>query len=101
MKITEQELMEDAKNSNLPSYITGYTYGMYSGLLPMYKLQINYDEVSVPCLVDFINFYLEKKMRDRKHEGDIVVTTNEGGECILVSRQDEDHKILKVIWEKK
>ena len=99
MKITEQELMEDAKNSKLSGYITGYTYGTYSGLLPMYKLHINYDEVSVPCLVDFINFYLEKKSKDK--EGDVVVTTNEDGECILVSRQDEDHNILKVIWEKK
>lgn len=34
-------------------------------------------------------------------EGYVTVTTNEAGECVLVSRQDEDHKILKVIWEKK
>lgn len=44
-----------------------------------------------------------KTMRvvDCYRKGDIVVTTNEIGECVLVSRQDEDHKILKVIWEKK
>lgn len=34
-------------------------------------------------------------------KGEVVVTTNEAGECVLVSRQDEDHKILKIIWEKK
>ena len=38
---------------------------------------------------------------DCYRKGDIVVTTNEIGECVLVSRQDGDHKILKVIWEKK
>lgn len=36
-----------------------------------------------------------------KTSGQVVVTTNEDGECVLVSRQDEDHNILKVIWEKK
>ena len=34
-------------------------------------------------------------------KGEVVVTTDEAGECVLVSRQDEDGKILKVIWEKK
>lgn len=34
-------------------------------------------------------------------ESHVVVTTTEDGEVVLVSRQDEDHKILKVIWEKK
>lgn len=44
-----------------------------------------------------------KTMRvvDCYRKGNVVVTTNEVGEYVLVSRQDEDHKILKVIWEKK
>ena len=44
-----------------------------------------------------------KTMRvvDCYRKGEVIVTTNENGECVLVSRQDEDHKILKVIWEKK
>lgn len=29
----------------------------------------------------------------------VTVTTNDKGECILVSWQDDDHRILSVIWE--
>ena len=32
--------------------------------------------------------------------GEVVVTTNEAGECVAVTRQDEDGKILSVIWER-
>ncbi len=33
-------------------------------------------------------------------KGEVVVTLNEHGECILVSRQNEEHEILSIIWEK-
>lgn len=55
--------------------------------------------VGLKSIVSVVNFYLQKK-KSEEH-GEVVVTTNESGECVLVSRQDEDHKILKVIWEKK
>lgn len=32
-------------------------------------------------------------------EGIFTVTTDETGRCVMVSRQDEDHRILSVIWE--
>ena len=44
---------------------------------------------------------LAREIVRMKQKDFITVTTNESGECVLVSRQDEDHKILKVIWEKK
>lgn len=31
--------------------------------------------------------------------GEVVVTTDETGRCVCVTRQDEDHRILSVIWE--
>lgn len=30
----------------------------------------------------------------------IVVTTDSDGNVVLVSRQDEEHRILEIIWEK-
>ena len=32
--------------------------------------------------------------------GEVVVTCNEKRECVLVSRQDKDHKIISIIWKK-
>lgn len=34
-------------------------------------------------------------------EGIVTVTTNDAGRCVMVSQQDEDHRILSVIWEAK
>lgn len=31
--------------------------------------------------------------------GEVVVTTDEPGRCVMVSRQDDEHRILSVIWE--
>lgn len=31
--------------------------------------------------------------------GEVVVTTDESGRCVMVSRQDDEHRILKVLWE--
>lgn len=33
--------------------------------------------------------------------GEVVVTTDEDGNCVLVSRKDEESRILSVIWESK
>lgn len=30
---------------------------------------------------------------------ELVITTNEAGECVCVSRQNEDGLITKIIWE--
>jgi hypothetical protein len=32
--------------------------------------------------------------------GTVVVTTNEAGECVSVTRQDSERRILSVIWRK-
>ena len=32
--------------------------------------------------------------------GEVTVTTNEAGDCVAVTRQDKDGKILSVIWER-
>lgn len=32
--------------------------------------------------------------------GEVVLTYRENGELVLVSRQDEDGQILKILWEK-
>lgn len=34
-------------------------------------------------------------------ESFVTVTTDDTGRCVMVSRQDEDHRILSVIWEAK
>lgn len=34
-------------------------------------------------------------------KGIVTVTTNDAGRRVMVSRQDEDHRILKVLWEAK
>ena len=34
-------------------------------------------------------------------EGFVTITSTEDGRCVMVSRQDEDHRILKVLWEAK
>lgn len=97
LKVTVSSLMEDIKNSfNSRDFLlphNGYSVGREI------IVHTRNGEIYPEDLVGFINFYLEKKSKDT--EGEITVTTNEEGECVLVSRQDEDHKILKVIWEKK
>lgn len=32
-------------------------------------------------------------------QGEVTITTNRDGDCVLVSRQDDEHRILSVIWE--
>lgn len=34
-------------------------------------------------------------------EGDVTVTCNEAGDAIAVTRTDDEHRILRVIWERK
>lgn len=34
-------------------------------------------------------------------QGEVVVTTDEDGRCVAVTRQDEEGRILSVIWEAK
>ena len=48
-----------------------------------------------------LHSYAEIKNADMATYGTVVVTKNSKEECVLLSVQDEDHKILKVIWEKK
>ena len=31
--------------------------------------------------------------------GEVVVTTNENGQCVAVTRQDQEGKILSLIWK--
>ena len=38
---------------------------------------------------------------NQENKSEVVVTTNELGECVAVTRQDEEGKILSVIWMKK
>lgn len=42
-----------------------------------------------------------KEIEKAKEAGKVVLTSTEDGELVAVTLQDEDHKILKVIWEKK
>jgi len=32
--------------------------------------------------------------------GEVTVVTNEDGECVAVTRTDDEHRILKIIWER-
>ncbi|MBA8734197.1 hypothetical protein [Chromobacterium violaceum] len=36
-----------------------------------------------------------------EQSGEVTITTNDRGECVAVTRQDEDGRILSVIWEAK
>lgn len=102
MKITEEEVIRDVKRMfdtgdyKLP--VTEMNTSFCSGLgRAEYRVVLMQDSVELGVLARFVNFYLEKKAQ----RGEVFVATNEDGECVLVSRQDEDHNILKVIWEKK
>lgn len=107
MKITEQEVVEDIKKmfdtGRFEIPVTDMISIFNSGdKFPAYRVCMGGNIVDLECLLRFTNFYLEKKSKDKEDkEGEVVVTTNENGECVLVSRQDGDHNILKVIWEKK
>lgn len=104
MKVTVKEIVQDVRemfNSGhfkLPIIAVKsdcYAHRAVSEI----EIHTNNGNICGNELVKIINFYLEKKFQEGG--GDLTVTTNEDGECVLVSRQDEDHRILKVIWEKK
>ena len=102
MKITAEELFEDVKKSfstrDFKMPVTGYSFDRHRTNC---VINTRRGDIYPEDLAGFVNFYLDKASLKKSEEGEVVVTTNESGECILVSRQDEDHKILKVIWEKK
>jgi hypothetical protein len=104
MKITVKELMEDIRRHTIPVDVTGYSYGVFDDLIPRYKVGLNYDEVSAEPIVSIVNFYLNKKLKEiekTKEVGEIVLTSTEDGELVAVTRQDEEGRILKLIWSKK
>ena len=68
----------------------------YGGNQYATHVRFGWDEISLTVLTTVLN-----ELLDLEPVGEVVVTTKEDGECVLVSRQDEDHNILKVIWEKK
>jgi hypothetical protein len=37
----------------------------------------------------------------RREDKFLTITTTEDGECVAVTWQDEDHRILKIVWDKK
>ena len=43
---------------------------------------------------------LDGSKEETPEKGLVTVTTTERGECVMVSRQDEEHQILEVIWQK-
>lgn len=45
------------------------------------------------------NQALTAKLAEQETLGEVVVTTTEDGVCVVVSRQDEEGRILSVIWE--
>lgn len=56
------------------------------------------------CYVEFPSHMAWKGYQARDAElkqRHLTVTTTEQGEAVLVSWQDEDHRILEIIWEKK
>lgn len=101
MKITADQLFEDMKvcvsnrDNTLP--IFGYSFNYDESVR---VINTRFGDMAPEDLAGIVNFYLDRCFKNNP-EGEVTVTTNEAGECVLVSRQDEDHKILKVIWEKK
>lgn len=60
-----------------------------AGLVQISKADINYDwriEDAIALL--------------RAHCGEVTVTTNEAGDAVAVTRTDEEHRILSIIWER-
>lgn len=44
---------------------------------------------------------LREALQDPEASAEVVVTTNPLGECVAVTRQDDEGRILSVIWESK
>jgi len=44
---------------------------------------------------------LIERINEAMKQGEVVVTTTSDGRCVAVTRQDDDHRILSVIWEAK
>lgn len=42
-----------------------------------------------------------KEIEKTKEVGEIVLTHTEDGELVAVTRQDCDHKVIKILWQKK
>ena len=45
--------------------------------------------------------FVARPEREPKVEGTLTVVRNQAGECLAVTRVDEDHKILSVIWTRR
>lgn len=68
-----------------------------AGIEKMERVEFGYISGGVKELGDF---------RPLQHhpapiQGEVVVTTDEDGRCVAVTRQDEEGRILSVIWEAK
>ena len=96
-KLTEKDVFNKLEelNKERKIYLAGWKT-CYNGNQYATHVRFGWDEISLTVLTTVLN-----ELLDLEPVGEVVVTTNEDGECVLVSRQDEDHNILKVIWEKK
>ena len=97
-KLTEKDVFNrlEELNKERKIYLDGWKT-CYGGNQYVTHVRFGWGgEISLTVLTIILN-----ELLDLEPIGEVVVTTNEDGECVLVSRQDEDHKILKVIWEKK
>ena len=43
---------------------------------------------------------LTDALLDPESSSEVVVTTNEAGQCVAVTRQDDEGRILSIIWER-
>lgn len=109
MKITEQEVVEDITKM----FDTGRFEFPVTDMISTYyggnntteiRISLMQDSIDLSTLVRFTNYYLDKKLKEiekAKEVGEITLTSTEDGELVAVTRQDEEGRILKVIWSKK
>jgi hypothetical protein len=49
---------------------------------------------------DFVDFCRALIMKHEQKRGEVVITSTRSGEPLVVTRQNEEGQIVKVIWEK-
>jgi len=72
---------------------------------PQQQARVTDEQLLIDCREVISRIYpkavLIERIDEAMKQGEVVVTTTSDGRCVAVTRQDDDHRILSVIWEAK